>query len=83
MMNIENAEYVKSSELFAGLDALGDEFANSDPPFSWGDNDLTLVDARGILSHLDGFGVEHEDQLETLRERIEGLPLKVCVDLEH
>jgi hypothetical protein len=35
-MTIHTCRFVKASDLFKGLKALWDEFANSDPDFSWG-----------------------------------------------
>lgn len=83
-MTIQRCRFVRASELFTGLADLWQEFVNSDPPFSWGDNNRSLVDPKAILNHMDGSGViESKTQVETLRKRIEKLPSGVYVDLEN
>jgi hypothetical protein len=83
-MTIHTCKYVHASGLFKGLTNLWNEFADSDPPFSWGDNNRSLVDPASILNHMDGSGViENQRQVETLRKRVEKLPAGVYVDLEN
>lgn len=67
-MKLSTCNYVKYSELFKDLAELSEEFCNSDPPFSWGDNDRTLVFAAGICSHLK----EHVKELD--KTSISGTP---------
>jgi hypothetical protein len=69
--------------LFDGLDNLLDEFCNNSPPFSWGDNNRTLVTAEAIIDYLDGCGVENADELDILRQRINAIGFQMYVDLEN
>ena len=82
-MTVYTCRYVHASDLFEGLKALWDEFNNSDPDFSWGNNNRTLVDPHSILNHLDNSVTENEKQAETLRERVKKLSKHVYVDLEN
>ena len=82
-MTIHTCQYVNASDLFKRLKALWDEFADSSPDFSWGDNNHTLVAPKAILDHIDGSaGFGHPRQVEALRKRIQALPDDVYVDLE-
>ena len=81
-MTIETCRFVTGSELFDGLKELWDKFSDSDPDFSWGGNDRTLVDPVAILNHLDNSVIDNEKQVQTLRRRVGKLPKDVYVDLE-
>jgi hypothetical protein len=82
-MTIHTCQYVEASDLFKGLGELCDEFTNSEPSFSWGGNNRTLIDGQSILNHLDNSVIENAGQLETLRRRVRKLPGDVYVDLEN
>lgn len=83
-MEVYQAQFVLCSDLFDGLTNLLDEFCNSSPPFSWGDNNRTLVTAEAILDYLDNCNVENELELKTLRERVFAIgTLQMYVDLEN
>ena len=82
-MTIQTCEFVTGSDLFEGLPDLWDEFFDSSPDFSWGNNNHTMVDPKALLGHLDKSGIENETQMETLRHRITELPDGVYVDLEN
>jgi hypothetical protein len=82
-MKVYNSQFVLCSDLFDGLDNLLYEFCNSSPPFSWGDNNRTLVTAKAIIDHLDGSAVENATELETLRGRVNSVGLQMLVDLEN
>lgn len=82
-MTTHTCQYVNASDLFKGLANLWEEFSNSNPDFSWGGNNRTLVDPKAILDHLDNRVIENGPQMETLRHRIVGLPDDVYVDLEN
>lgn len=77
--------FVDCCDLFQGLHLLYCEFVNSRPPFSWGDNNRTLVTAESILDHLDACDIDHPKQLKELRKRVEGLieGNQTYVDLEN
>lgn len=85
-MKKHTCSFVKASDLFKGLSTLWDICADSNPPFTWGDNNRSLVTAVTILDHLDLIGLEagkEEKQLETLRKRVEKIGLDTYVDLEN
>jgi hypothetical protein len=46
---IHTCRFVKSSNLFKGLTKLWLPFTDSEPDFSWGDNNRTLVDPKATL----------------------------------
>ena len=81
-MRIQSCEFVSGFELFTGLQLLWDEFAESDPDFSWGSNNRSLVTAKSILDHLDNSNIENEKQMETLRKRVKVIGGDMYVDLE-
>lgn len=83
-MIIYSCDFVVASELFYGLNALWEAFAASNPPFSWGDNNRTLVVAVDIYDHLEPMDVLGE-QLDMLKKRIDHLPEQgqTYVDLEN
>ena len=83
-MTIHPCRYVHASDLFKRLKVLWSEFVESEPDFSWGDNNHSLVDPQDIMNHIDGSAAfEHPRQVETLRKRVEKLPAGVYVDLEN
>lgn len=74
------AEFIKKSDLFAGFDDLHEEWRNSDPDFSWGDNDHTLVTISELLDDMDNNGV---DVPGMFRYRCNRIGVQTFVDLEH
>ena len=53
-MKVYNCQYVKSSDVFKGLPLVWDALASRDNlPFSWGDNNHSLVDAETVARELD------------------------------
>ena len=80
----QTARYVSSMDLFKGLNKLRDAFIRSDPDFSWGNNNHSLVDGEAILDHLADSGLTNASkaQVPVLRKRIRKLPEDVYVDLE-
>lgn len=82
-MTIHTCQFVEASDLFKGLGELYDEFSNSEPDFSWGGNNRTLVGGEAILNHLENCEIENQRQMKTLRRRVRKLPEGVYVDLEH
>jgi hypothetical protein len=77
--------FVHASDLFRGLNKLWDEFVDSAPPFSWGDNNRSLVDADSILNHLDGCSHVTDSLVTELRKRVDLLPKGglTYIDLEN
>jgi len=82
-MNIHACKYVNASDLFTRLRKLWTEFCASDPDFSWGGNNHSLVDGDAILNHLDNSAIDSHKQVETLRKRINLLPEHTYIDLEN
>ena len=83
-MNVYTCQYVKASELFMGLKDLLDSFAQSEPPYTWGDTDHTMIFPKELFEWLYGMDqtADEATQMEILRQRIWGLPMGVYVDLE-
>lgn len=81
---VETCQFIIASDLFDGLQDLWNYFAESGPPFSWGDNNRTLVTGEAILNFLDGY-VLGNSRVDTLRDRINDLPegLQTYIDLEN
>ena len=82
---LEATQFITASAAFKGLKGLWTEFAESNPPFSWGDNNRTLVSAEAILNHLDGCAKATPRLVESLRLRLRRLSpdLQLYVDLEN
>jgi hypothetical protein len=83
-MKIQSCRFVLASDLFDELDELWNAIACSDPDFTWGDNNRSLVTAEVLLDHCDSNGVE-SPQLDSLRQRVKTLPdgNQTYVDLEN
>jgi len=84
-VTIERCSFALCSEMFNELDDLCNEFCDSEPPFSWGDNNRSLVTGEAILNHLDNCNIKNESQLDALRKRIVKLPQgnQTYIDLEN
>ncbi len=84
-MKVHVAKFVLASDLFGGMDSLHEALSDSDPPFSWGDNNRSLVTAETIWRHLDGEDIGAESARQKLRRRIESLPeqYNTYVDMEN
>lgn len=82
---IETTQFIAASAVFKGLKGLWTEFAESDPPFSWGGSNRTLVTAEAILNHLDGCANATPRFVESLRTRLQKISpnLQLYVDLEN
>ena len=85
-MEIHTCQFVTSSDLFKGLFSLWEDFAESDPPFSWGDNNRSLITAESIIDHLSNSSAADEHWwLGRLIARVNKLPEggQTYVDLEN
>jgi len=78
-------QFVLSSDLFEGLTELMTEFGESDPPFTWGENNRSLVTARDMINCFANSCIENDEQIDIFRQRINRLPegLNTYVDLEN
>ena len=79
---IFNVSYVKASELFEDHADIWNDFVESDPDFSWGTNDHTLIDPHAIIDHFDNSNMADTPELQELIEIITNLPNGVFIDLE-
>jgi hypothetical protein len=85
-LEVHQVQYVLASDLFEGLPKLWDRFCQSEPAFSWGDNNRSLVTAESILDHCDNHPeLCGSKPVESLRQRVHSLPEKgqTNVDLEN
>lgn len=82
-MAICACEFVLASELFSGLEALWDAFAESVPDASWGGNNRSLVTVNAIVTHLDACSEADDEDIEVLRQRVAEVGDEVYVDLEN
>jgi len=82
---LQTCSFIAASDLFRGLDALWSFFAESDPPFSWGSNNRTLISSCDLVSYLDSCVLDEpaEALFDTLADRVNALSTDVYVDLEN
>jgi len=84
-IKLRECSFVHASEVFKGLPKAWDAFSLSDPPFSWGDNNRTLVDADSMRRHLedaDPIDGKAHGQINRALARLEKLG-QTYVDLEN
>lgn len=84
-MEIETCRFIRLQMLFKGCDAAKDKFADSDPGFTWGDNNRSLVDRDSMIDAIVEITCDDdvEDELRTVIERLKRLPADVYIDLEN
>lgn len=87
-ITVQNCQFVLATDLFKGLRGLWDLMSLSDPPFTWGDCNRSMVMAKEILDAIHyavGLADEVPPYLSELEERIAELPDKgnTYVDLEN
>lgn len=82
---VQTCRFVTASDVFKGLGLLWTTLVESDPPFSWGSNNRSLVSSVDLTMYLDGQGLDDPAgaQLTTLIERLDALPSDIYVDLEN
>lgn len=81
-MGVHTIQYVEYSDLFEGLSGLQDLFCSTWDPFSGAT--VALVTPADLEAELTSVADdEHEDELNTLSERIKALPEGVYVDLSN
>jgi len=79
-MKIETCLFVLSTEVFKDHDEVWNEFNDSDPDCSWGNNNRTLVSRDFLLTALEDIDAKSVD---AVRDRLESLPVEVYIDLEN
>lgn len=84
-MKIQRFECVLASDLFRKRQAVWQALVESEPDFTWGNNNHTLVDLFSIINHLEMTDSCSERQLDGLRKAGGKLPhgLNTYVDLEN
>lgn len=86
--------WVNRSDLFDGFEDIWEDVTETNPPFSFGDNDHTLVKASLILLLVENLFAAHTVAVapESYRDkaywkkiiqRLEALPKNTLVDLEN
>jgi len=82
---IQTVQFIPASAAFKGLKRLWNEFAESNPPFSWGGSNRTLVTAEAVIDHLDGCANATPRLVKCLRARLKNISpdLQLFVDLEN
>ena len=76
-------EYVKSSDVFEGLSEAFDALANRDNlPFSWGDNNHSLVDADTIAAEMEQLDESEGEQIAKAIRRLRKLG-QTYIDFEN
>lgn len=73
-------KFVLSSDLFRGYGKLSSQLSESEPDFTWGSNNRSLVTVEVLLNHLDGVGVEYSKKFA---QRCREIGLQTYVDLEN
>ena len=85
-IEIQTCQFVNCSDLFDGLSELLDKMCETDLPFTWGDNNRSMVTASTIIRVLNDIVEDPDDvQLIELKARIDLLPEKhdTYVDMEN
>ncbi len=80
MVTVHSVDFVLASDLFEGFSDLLDQVAETDPPFTWGTNNRSMVTIRDILRHMDNVDIEYDDRF---CEICENIGLEIYVDLEN
>jgi len=75
-----NCTFVLSSDLFRGYRKLALQMSESEPDFTWGSNNRSLVTVEVLLNHLDGVGVAYSKKFA---KRCREVGLQTYVDLEN
>ncbi len=90
-MVIHTVSFVLCSELWKGASEFWNEWFNSDPSFTWGDTNRTLVSPSRMLNSMfdkDGTPIVNfkdvpDDQIELVRSRLNELDESTYIDLEN
>jgi len=77
---VQTCEFVLGTDLFRDFVVVWEQIAESDPGFTWGTNNRSMVTVECILDHMDNAGIEYPD---AFRELCEKVGLQMYVDLEN
>lgn len=83
-MTPKTCTYYEGSEVFRDCPKAWDAFFQIDSNCSWGSNSFTIVAAHVIydaIDHYEGMATT-EEQINTVKKRIENIGLMSYVDLE-
>lgn len=77
-------KYVQSSDVFFGYSGVCEDFSNSEPDCTWGNNNFSLVTPQTIIDALEGLDEPTDEEgTEVVIERLKSIPEGVYVDLEN
>ena len=82
---IQETQFVLASDLFKGLRKLWEQLVDSNPNFTWGSNNRSMVTAETLLDHLEDCTNVNERSVSELDKRCQDLPegLQCYIDLEN
>ena len=79
----QTVKFISAWSLFQDCDQASDAFCNSDPDFSWGDNNYSLISKQRFLNALQDLADEEVNgQIEEVIERLKQLPDDIYLNLE-
>lgn len=80
-LKVHTCEFVLGSDLFRNFPPdVWEQVVESDPDFTWGSNNRSMVTVECILNHMDSSGIEYPDTFGDLCEEV---GLQMYVDLEN
>lgn len=87
-MTVQTAQFVDMSDIFEGYPNVAQAFAAADNhPFTWGDNNRSLVSKERFKDTLDEACEDDDnvsdDDLTVVKDRIDSIPDDVYIDLEN
>jgi len=82
VMTVHTAKFVKASEVFANHRPVWDAFSESDPDFSWGNNNRTLASRDGLISALEGLD-DDVPGVKVMIDLLSTLDDETYIDLEN
>jgi len=74
-------KFVNLSDLFKNLpESVYEQLAESDPDFTWGENNRSLITIERLLDHMDAAGIDYPEEFKDMCNK---LGLEMYVDLEN
>lgn len=80
MIKKHTCKFILCSDLFKGYRNLASEMSESEPDFTWGSNNRSLVTVEAILNHMASAGIDYSDAFGL---RCKEVGLQTYVDLEN
>lgn len=81
-----SCEFILSSDLFADFKEIAAGMAESDPDFTWGCNNRSLITITDLLNHIDNSDFDDyadEAMIEKFRNFCKEIGVDTYVDLEN